>query len=84
MAAVILPFEEALFLTNFASEVTLVHRRDTLRAEKIGQDRLFKNPKIKVIWDSVIEEITGTEETVERYRCYFKKYKNRHDNKTRD
>ncbi len=54
--------EEALFLTNFASEVTLVHRRDTLRAEKIGQDRLFRNPKVKVIWDSVIEEITGTEE----------------------
>ncbi len=56
--------EEALFLTNFASEVTLVHRRDSLRAEKIGQDRLFKNPKIKVIWDSAIEEITGTEEPV--------------------
>jgi thioredoxin reductase (NADPH) len=51
--------EEALFLTNFASEVTLVHRRDSLRAERILQDRLFKHPKIKVIWDSAIEEIRG-------------------------
>lgn len=56
--------EEALFLTNFATEVTLVHRRDKLRAEKIAQDRLFKNPKIKVIWDSAVEEITGTTEPV--------------------
>ncbi|HLZ06227.1 MAG TPA: thioredoxin-disulfide reductase [Bradyrhizobium sp.] len=51
--------EEALFLTNFASKVTLVHRRDHFRAERILQDRLFKNPKIKVIWDSVIDEIGG-------------------------
>jgi thioredoxin reductase (NADPH) len=54
--------EEAIYLTNFASEVTLIHRRDSLRAEKIAQDRLFKNPKVKVIWDSAIEEIVGTEE----------------------
>ena len=53
--------EEALFLTKFAERVTLVHRRDTLRAEKILQDRLFKHPKITVIWDSVVEEIIGTE-----------------------
>lgn len=53
--------EEALFLTNFASEVTLVHRRDGLRAERILQDRLFKHPKIKVVWDSEIEEIKGEE-----------------------
>ncbi|HXQ65474.1 MAG TPA: thioredoxin-disulfide reductase [Alphaproteobacteria bacterium] len=52
--------EEALFLTNFASQVTLVHRRDKLRAEKILQDRLFKNPKVAVIWDHVVEEIVGT------------------------
>src|SRR5271169_2502980 len=48
--------EEALFLTNFAAKVTLVHRRDTLRAEKILQDRLFKNPKINVIWDSALHD----------------------------
>ncbi len=53
--------EEALFLTNFASTVTLVHRRDSLRAERILQDRLFKHPKIKVIWDSEIEEICGSD-----------------------
>jgi thioredoxin reductase (NADPH) len=51
--------EEALFLTNFASRVTVVHRRDTFRAERILQDRLFKNPKIEVIWNSTVEEILG-------------------------
>jgi thioredoxin reductase (NADPH) len=53
--------EEALFLTNFAERVTLVHRRDSFRAEKILQERLFKNPKISVIWDSVLEDVVGTE-----------------------
>ena len=53
--------EEALFLTNFASKVTLVHRRDSLRAERILQDRLFKHPKISVIWDSEVAEIVGAE-----------------------
>lgn len=53
--------EEAIYLTNHATKVTLVHRRDSLRAEKIGQDRLFRNPKVSVIWDSVIEEVVGTE-----------------------
>lgn len=52
--------EEALFLTNFASKVTLVHRRDTLRSEKILQDRLFKNPKIETLWDHEIVEVIGT------------------------
>ena len=53
--------EEALFLTNFASKVTVIHRRDTLRAEKIMHDRLFKHPKIQVVWHSTVEEILGTE-----------------------
>jgi thioredoxin reductase (NADPH) len=53
--------EEALFLTNFATEVTVVHRRDSFRAEKILQDRLFKNPKVRVIWNHAVDEILGTE-----------------------
>jgi thioredoxin reductase (NADPH) len=51
--------EEALYLTNHASKVTLIHRRGSLRAEKIMQDRLFANPKVSVIWDSVVEEVVG-------------------------
>ncbi|MBR0951554.1 thioredoxin-disulfide reductase [Bradyrhizobium canariense] len=53
--------EEALYLTNHASQVTIVHRRDHFRAERILQERLFKHPKIKVIWDSAVDEICGTE-----------------------
>ena len=53
--------EEALFLTNFATKVTLIHRRDSLRAEKILQDRLFKHPKIEVLWDHTVEEVLGTD-----------------------
>ena len=53
--------EEALFLTNFASKVTLIHRKNTLRAEKILQDRLFSNSKINIIWDHVLEEVLGDE-----------------------
>jgi thioredoxin reductase (NADPH) len=55
--------EEALFLTNFASKVTIVHRRDAFRAEKIMQERLFRNPKIEVVWDSALEEVVGTAQT---------------------
>ena len=53
--------EEALFLTNFASKVTLIHRRDELRAEKILQDRLFKNPKIEPLWFHTLEEVIGAD-----------------------
>jgi thioredoxin reductase (NADPH) len=51
--------EEALFLTNFAEKVTLVHRRDELRAERILQDRLFSHPKIAVVWDHSLESVLG-------------------------
>ena len=54
--------EEAIFLTNFARKVTVVHRRDHFRAEKILQERLAKNEKIEVVWDSAVEEIVGTDE----------------------
>jgi thioredoxin reductase (NADPH) len=54
--------EEALYLTNHARRVTLVHRRDALRAEKILQDRLFRNPKIEIMWDSVVDEVLGNPE----------------------
>ncbi len=53
--------EEALYLTNHASQVTIVHRRDHFRAERILQERLFRHPKIKVVWDSAVDEICGTE-----------------------
>jgi thioredoxin reductase (NADPH) len=54
--------EEALFLTNFAAKVTLVHRRDELRAERILQERLFAHPKIEAIWDHGVDEVLGTRE----------------------
>ncbi len=54
--------EEALFLANIASKVTVIHRRDELRAEKILQDRLFKNEKINFAWDSEVEEFLGTDD----------------------
>jgi thioredoxin reductase (NADPH) len=59
--------EEATFLTKFASQVTVVHRRDRLRASKVMQDRARKNPKIDFVWNSAVEEIVGTER-VERVR----------------
>ena len=53
--------EEALYLTNHAEKVILIHRRNSLRAEKILQDRLHKNPKIEIIWDHIVEEIIGSD-----------------------
>ena len=53
--------EEALFLTKFASKVTLIHRRDTLRAEKLLQQKIISHPKIEILWDSAVKEIIGTE-----------------------
>lgn len=54
--------EEALYLTNFASKVTLIHRRNELRAERVLQERLFRHPKIEVLWNAAIDEVVGTEE----------------------
>jgi thioredoxin reductase (NADPH) len=54
--------EEALFLTNFASSVTVIHRRDSFRSEKILQNRLFANPKVKVVWNAALEEVLGSED----------------------
>ena len=51
--------EEAIFLTQFAKSVTIVHRRDELRAQRVLQDRAFANDKINFIWDSVVKEIKG-------------------------
>jgi thioredoxin reductase (NADPH) len=51
--------EEATFLTKFASKVTMIHRRDTLRASKIMQERAFNNPKIEFMWNTVVEELIG-------------------------
>jgi thioredoxin reductase (NADPH) len=67
--------EEALFLTNFAAKVTVVHRRDAFRAEKILQDRLFKNPKIDVIWDTVLEDVLGAESPLKVNRVRLKNVK---------
>lgn len=71
--------EEALFLTNFCNKVTLVHRRDELRAEKIMQERLFKNEKIEVIWDSTVEDVLGDDSGVTGMRL-----KNTKDGSTQD
>jgi len=67
--------EEALFLTNFASKVTVVHRRDAFRAEKILQDRLFKNPKIDVIWDSALDDVMGSDNPLKVKRVRLKNIK---------
>jgi hypothetical protein len=64
--------EETLFLTNFASKVTVVHRRDHFRSEKILQDRLFKNPKIDVIWDTVLDDVQGGENPLKVNKVHLK------------
>ncbi len=67
--------EEALFLTNFASKVTVVHRRDSFRAEKILQERLFKHPKIDVIWDSALDDVMGSDNPMKVTRVRLKNVK---------
>ncbi len=67
--------EEALFLTNFADKVTVVHRRDSFRAERILQDRLYKNPKISVVWDSAIDEVLGNDNPLKVSRLRLKNVK---------
>jgi thioredoxin reductase (NADPH) len=67
--------EEALFLTNFASRVTIVHRRDSFRAEKIMQERLFKHPKIEVVWDSVLDDVIGSDNPPKVSRVRLKNVK---------
>lgn len=66
--------EEALFLTRFTKKVYIIHRRDELRAVKIVQERAFNNPKIEIIWDSIVQEILG-EKFVESLLLYNKKTK---------
>jgi thioredoxin reductase (NADPH) len=67
--------EEALFLTNFASRVTVVHRRDHFRAEKILQERLFKHPKIDVVWNSALDEVQGSDNPPKVSRVRLKNIK---------
>ena len=67
--------EEALFLTNFASKVTVMHRRDSFRAEKILQERLFKHPKIDVIWDSALDDVMGSDNPMKVTRVRLKNVK---------
>jgi thioredoxin reductase (NADPH) len=67
--------EEALFLTNFASKVTIVHRKNEFRAERILQDRLHKNPKISVVWDSVLDEVIGAENPLKVQKARLKNIK---------
>ncbi|HEX2122812.1 MAG TPA: FAD-dependent oxidoreductase [Thermoanaerobaculia bacterium] len=72
--------EEATFLTRFASEVTVVHRRHELRASKIMQDRAFSNPKIEFIFDTTVDEVVGSRET----GVQLLKLRNLKTNETRD
>ena len=69
--------EESLYLTNFATKVTLIHRRDTLRAEKILQERLIKHPKIEIIWDHTVEEFIGSDEPFSLNKIKIKNVKDK-------
>ncbi|MBT3778066.1 MAG: thioredoxin-disulfide reductase [Pelagibacteraceae bacterium] len=71
--------EESLYLTNFASKVTLIHRRDSLRAEKILQERLFNHPKIDVIWNHTVDEFIGSEEPLSLNKIKIKNVKDNND-----
>ncbi len=71
--------EESLYLTNFASKVTLIHRRDSLRAEKILQERLFNHPKIDVIWDHTVDEFIGSEEPLSLNKIKIKNVKDNNE-----
>lgn len=68
--------EEALYLTNFASKVILIHRRDTLRADMVLQDRLKNHPKVSIMWNSVIDEVLGTENPLSVTGLKIKNVKN--------
>ena len=68
--------EEALFLTNFASKVNIIHRRDSLRSEKILQERLFKNPKIKIHWNKIVKEFKGKDSPRELEKIIISDIKN--------
>ena len=76
--------EEALFLTNFASKVTVVHRRDEFRAERILQDRLFSNPKVEVVWNNAIDEILGETNSFGGVNVTGARLKNVQTGETRD
>ncbi|HWW11397.1 MAG TPA: thioredoxin-disulfide reductase [Brevundimonas sp.] len=76
--------EEALFLTNFASKVTVVHRRDEFRAERILQDRLFAHPKVEVVWNNAIDEILGETNSFGGVNVTGARVKNVETGETRD
>ena len=76
--------EEALFLTNFAAKVTVVHRRGEFRAERILQDRLFAHPKIEVVWDNAIDEILGETNSFGGVNVTGARLKNINTGETRD
>ncbi|WP_291832208.1 thioredoxin-disulfide reductase [Brevundimonas sp.] len=76
--------EEALFLTNFASKVTVVHRRDEFRAERILQDRLFAHPKVEVVWNNAIDEILGETNSFGGVNVTGARIKNVETGETRD